>query len=87
MDEQSYDPNSTREGGEPQGFRKERPRYALEGRGEQADGSTEGNISEAGHQRLHPDSVEHPPRPAQNPVHSYNPGVHTIDAPLRFPND
>ena len=27
----------TGEGGEPQGFRKERPRYPLEGRGEQAD--------------------------------------------------
>ncbi len=54
---------------------------------EQADGSAEGNIAEARNQRLHPDSVEHPPRPVQNPVHSYNPGVHTINAPLRFPND
>ena len=33
-------------GGEPQGFRKERPRYPLEGRGEQADVSAEGNIGE-----------------------------------------
>src|ERR1700730_16387970 len=37
---------STCEGGEPQGFRKERPRYPLEGRGEQADVSAEGNIGE-----------------------------------------
>ena len=35
MEEQSYDPICTCEGGEPQGFRKERPRYPLEGRGEQ----------------------------------------------------
>jgi hypothetical protein len=33
--------HSTDEGGEPQGFRKERPRYPLEGRGEQADESVE----------------------------------------------
>ena len=39
-------PRSTCEGGEPQGFRKERPRYPLEGRGEQADVSGEGNIGE-----------------------------------------
>jgi RNA-directed DNA polymerase len=39
-------PRSTGEGGEPQGFRKERPRYPLEGRGEQADASAEGNIDE-----------------------------------------
>jgi len=39
-------PRSTGEGGEPQGFRKERPRYPLEGRGEQGDVSVEGNISE-----------------------------------------
>src|SRR4029077_19522139 len=39
-------PYSTCEGGEPQGFRKERPRYPLEGRGEQADVSAEGNIGE-----------------------------------------
>ena len=39
-------PRSTYEGGEPQGFRKERPRYPLEGRGEQGDVSVEGNISE-----------------------------------------
>jgi hypothetical protein len=37
---------STGEGGEPQGFRKERPRDPLEGRGEQADVSAEGNIGE-----------------------------------------
>jgi hypothetical protein len=34
-------PHITCEGGEPQGFRKERPRYPLEGRGEQADESVE----------------------------------------------
>ena len=34
-------PRSTCEGGEPQGFRKERPRYPLEGRGEQGDVSDE----------------------------------------------
>ena len=39
-------PRSTCEGGEPQGFRKERPRHPLEGRGEQADVSAEGNIGE-----------------------------------------
>jgi hypothetical protein len=37
-------PHSTGESGEPQGFRKERPRYPLEGRGKQADVSAEGNI-------------------------------------------
>jgi hypothetical protein len=36
-EEQSYDPICTCEGGEPQGFRMERPRYPLEGRGEQGD--------------------------------------------------
>ena len=45
MEEQSYDPICTCEGGEPQGFRKERPRYPLEGRGEQGDVSVEGNIA------------------------------------------
>ena len=39
-------PRSTCESGEPQGFRKERPRYPREGRGEQADVSGEGNIGE-----------------------------------------
>ena len=39
-------PRSTGEGGEPQGFRKERPRDPLEGRGKQADVSAEGNIGE-----------------------------------------
>jgi hypothetical protein len=39
-------PYSTCESGKPQGFRKERPRYPLEGRGEEADGSTEGDIGE-----------------------------------------
>ena len=34
-------PHSTCEGGEPQGFRKERPRYPLEGRGKQADESVD----------------------------------------------
>src|SRR5271155_2007190 len=38
---------STDEGGEPQGFREERPRDPLEGRGEQADAAAEGNIAEA----------------------------------------
>ena len=41
MDEQSYDPIVPVEGGEPQGFRKERPRYPLEGRGKQADESVD----------------------------------------------
>jgi hypothetical protein len=45
MDEQSYDPICTCEGGEPQSFRKERPRHPLEGRGEQGDASVEGNIA------------------------------------------
>ena len=51
MEEQSYDPICTGEGGEPQGFRKERPRYPLEGRGEQSDVSVEGNISETQNSR------------------------------------
>jgi hypothetical protein len=34
-------PRSTREGGEPQGFRKERPRDPLEGRGKQVHVSDE----------------------------------------------
>jgi len=34
-------PRSTCEGGKPQGFRKERPRYPLEGRGEQVHVSDE----------------------------------------------
>ena len=34
--EQSYDPIVPVKGGEPQGFRKERPRNPLEGRGKQA---------------------------------------------------
>jgi hypothetical protein len=34
MAEQSYNPIITGEGGEPQGFGKERPRDPLEGRGE-----------------------------------------------------
>src|SRR6266566_4434142 len=44
-------PYSTCEGGDPQGFRKERPRYPLEGRGEQGDVSVEGNISETQNSR------------------------------------
>ena len=44
MAEQSYDPILPLRGGEPQGFRKERPRYPPEGRGKQADVSAEGNI-------------------------------------------
>ena len=38
-------PHSTGEGGEPQGSRKGRPRYPLEGRGEQADVSVKGHIT------------------------------------------
>ena len=44
-------PNSTDEGGEPQGSRKGRPRNPLEGRGEQGDASVEGNISETQNSR------------------------------------
>jgi hypothetical protein len=44
-------PRSTDEGGEPQGFRKERPRNPLEGRGKQGDASVEGNISETQNSR------------------------------------
>ena len=44
-------PRITCEGGEPQGFRKERPRHPLEGRGEQGDVSVEGNISETQNSR------------------------------------
>jgi len=46
MHEQSYDPVVPVKVGNRQGFRKERPRYPLEGRGEQADVSAEGNIGE-----------------------------------------
>ena len=42
MVEQSYNPIITGEGGEPQGFGKERPRDPLEGRGEQVHVSDEG---------------------------------------------
>jgi hypothetical protein len=38
--------HSTREGGEPQGSRKGRPRYPLEGRGKQVDESMRGHRSE-----------------------------------------
>ena len=41
MVEQSYNPIITGEGGEPQGFGKERPRDPLEGRGKQAYESVE----------------------------------------------
>ena len=44
-------PRSTGEGGEPQGFRKERPRNPLEGRGKQGDVSVEGNIDETPNSR------------------------------------
>src|ERR1700730_5550697 len=44
-------PHSTGEGGEPQGFRKERPRNPLEGRGKQGDVSVEGNIGETPNSR------------------------------------
>ncbi len=43
--------HSTDEGGEPQGSRKGRPRYPLEGRGEQGDVSVEGNIGETQNSR------------------------------------
>ena len=49
--EQSYEPIRTGEGGEPQGSRKGRPRYPLEGRGEQTDAAVEGNISETQNSR------------------------------------
>ena len=49
--ESSLTTRSTYEGGEPQGFRKERPRYPPEGRGEQGDVSVEGNISETQNSR------------------------------------
>ena len=39
--------HSTDEGGEPQGSREGRPRYPLEGRGEQVDASTQRHIAEA----------------------------------------
>ncbi len=42
---------STCEGGEPQGFRKERPRYPLEGRGNKVHASVEGNIGETQNSR------------------------------------
>ena len=38
--------HSTDEGGEPQGSRKGRPRYPLEGRGEQVDASTKRHMAE-----------------------------------------
>ncbi len=44
-------PRSTSEGGEPQGFRKERPRNPLEGRGKQGDVSVEGNMGETQNSR------------------------------------
>jgi hypothetical protein len=44
-------PRTTDEGGEPQGFRKERPRNPLEGRGKQGDASVEGYISETQNSR------------------------------------
>jgi RNA-directed DNA polymerase len=44
-------PHSTWEGGEPQGSRKGRPRYPLEGRGEQVDASTRSRIREAQNSR------------------------------------
>ena len=45
--------HSTDEGGEPQGFRQERPRDPLEGRGEQADVSMRCHIHEAQNSRKH----------------------------------
>ena len=45
--------HSTDEGGEPQGFRKERPRYPPEGRGKRVDVSTECHIHEAQNSRKH----------------------------------
>jgi hypothetical protein len=38
--------HSTDEGGEPQGSRKGRPRYPLEGRGEQVDASAQCHMAE-----------------------------------------
>jgi hypothetical protein len=46
MDEQSYDPVVPVKVGNRRASAKERPRYPLEGRGEQADVSAEGNIGE-----------------------------------------
>src|SRR5215470_20389792 len=43
--------HSTCEGGEPQGSRKGRPRYPLEGRGEQVDASTRSRIRETQNSR------------------------------------
>src|SRR5215831_5192691 len=43
--------HSTREGGEPQGSRKGRPRYPLEGRGKQVDASTRSRIRETQNSR------------------------------------
>jgi hypothetical protein len=43
--------HSTGEGGEPQGSRKGRPRYPLEGRGEQVDASTRSRIRETQNSR------------------------------------
>ena len=43
--------HSTREGGEPQGSRKGRPRYPLEERGEQVDVSIESRIRETQNSR------------------------------------
>src|SRR5215471_17746820 len=43
--------HSTDEGGKPQGFRKERPRYPPEGRGKQEDVSMECHIREAQNSR------------------------------------
>src|SRR5215471_5398650 len=43
--------HSTDEAGEPQGSRKGRPRYPLEGRGEQVDASTRSRIRETQNSR------------------------------------
>jgi hypothetical protein len=45
--------HSTAEGGEPQGSRKGRPRYPLEGRGEQVDASTQRHMTETQNSGTH----------------------------------
>ena len=45
--------HSTDEGGEPQGSRKGRPRYPLEGRGEQVDASTQRHMTETQNSGTH----------------------------------
>jgi hypothetical protein len=51
MEEQSYDPIVPVKVENRRASEKERPRYPLEGRGEQGDVSVEGNISETQNSR------------------------------------